>query len=206
MKKYNDLKNLHLAMEVEVEAYGQLLANEESRLKINPSAAAAKRGGSSRGKANLQQELRQLNDRFAIFIEENLKNMAAEKVQLTMELQTIEVKHQKQLATITGNYELRLAETQKLLDDALKLKAHLEVEVQKLKDRVKELTGQLNKATSEASALAAKLKVSRGRGSNKWEKFESVFAERLDSIFSFITNYNSFVRKRFPSTCSFVLM
>ena len=161
MKKYNDLKNLHLAMEVEVEAYGQLLANEESRLKINPSAAAAKRGGSSRGKANLQQELRQLNDRFAIFIEENLKNMAAEKVQLTMELQTIEVKHQKQLATITGNYELRLAETQKLLDDALKLKAHLEVEVQKLKDRVKELTGQLNKATSEASALAAKLKVSR---------------------------------------------
>lgn len=148
MRKYNDLTNLHLALEVEVEAYGQLLANEEARLRIGGKSKTA-------GKRNLQPELRQLNDRFAVFIEENLKNIAAEKIELTMELQTIEVKHQQHLASVTGNYEIRLAEMQKRLDDALKAKTHMEVELKKLKDQVKDLTAKWKKAQSDASSFEA---------------------------------------------------
>ena len=175
MRKYNDLTNLHLALEVEVEAYGQLLANEEARLRIGGKSKTA-------GKRNLQPELRQLNDRFAVFIEENLKNIAAEKIELTMELQTIEVKHQQHLASVTGNYEIRLAEMQKRLDDALKAKTHMEVELKKLKDQVKDLTAKWKKAQSDASSFEAKWKAVEKDLASMTAKFNALMKEKQAAL------------------------
>ena|SRR6218665_2866385 len=101
---------------------------------------------SSTGVSNVKQtreqekkDMQDLNERFASYIEK-VRFLEAQNKRLADELEKLKAKWGKETSQIKAIYQAELDEARKLLDDATRDKARLEIRVASLEEQVEELT------------------------------------------------------------------
>jgi len=107
---------------------------------------------SSTGVSNVKQtreqekkDMQDLNERFASYIEK-VRFLEAQNRKLADELEKLKSKWGKETSQIKAIYQAELDEARKLLDDATREKARLEIRVAALEEQVEELTHRLAEA------------------------------------------------------------
>jgi intermediate filament protein if len=116
---------------------------------IPPGAyAAVSQTGVANVKSSREREkkdMQDLNERFAGYIEK-VRFLEAQNRRLADELDKLKSKWGKETTQIKAMYQAELDEARKLLDDAVKDKARLEIRVASLEEQLEELTQKLNEA------------------------------------------------------------
>jgi intermediate filament protein if len=90
------------------------------------------------GRDKEKKDMQDLNERFASYIEK-VRFLEAQNRKLTEELEKLKSKWGKETTAIKAMYQAELDEARKLLDDAEKDKAALEIKVASLEEQIEEL-------------------------------------------------------------------
>ncbi|XP_057675575.1 lamin-B1 isoform X2 [Corythoichthys intestinalis] len=104
-----------------------------------------------------KQQLRNLNDRLAVYID-TVRNVESEKDKINLEMTQIEVAKTRQLCKKIDAYETELADARKSLDDSSMNRAWLQIELGKLKSEHKELLQSYDKREAEVVEANTRLK------------------------------------------------
>jgi len=92
-----------------------------------------------------KKDMQDLNERFASYIEK-VRFLEAQNRRLADELEKLKAKWGKETTQIKAMYQAELDEARRLLDDAEKEKARLEIRVASLEEQLEELRQKLNEA------------------------------------------------------------
>jgi len=98
-----------------------------------------------------KKDMQDLNERLATYIEK-VRFLEAQNKKLVAELDDLKNKWGKETSAIKAMYEIELQQCRKLLDDAEKEKAPLEVRMHTLEEQNHELTGRLEEMRKELAA------------------------------------------------------
>ncbi|XP_019718391.1 lamin-B1 [Hippocampus comes] len=104
-----------------------------------------------------KQQLRNLNDRLAVYIE-TVRNVESEKDILNLKISAKEEERSRELGGIKALYDTELANARRCLDDSSKEQAWLQIQLGKLKSEYEQLLHSNHKKDSDAGEAHARLK------------------------------------------------
>lgn len=108
---------------------------------VSSTGVAAVKNSREREKKDMQD----LNERFASYIEK-VRFLEAQNRKLADELEKLKSRWGKETTQIKAMYQAELDEARKLLDDAVKEKARLEIRVASLEEQLEEMSQKLEEA------------------------------------------------------------
>jgi intermediate filament protein if len=103
-----------------------------------------------------KKDMQDLNERFASYIEK-VRFLEAQNRKLADELDKLKSRWGKETAAVKAMYQAELDEARKLLDDAEKEKARLEIRVSSLEEEIQELRNKLEDERNAHAATREKL-------------------------------------------------
>ncbi|NXY40872.1 LAML3 protein, partial [Ceuthmochares aereus] len=104
-----------------------------------------------------KEELRELNDRLAAYIE-RVRALEAEKAALRQRLNEEQEGGERELGSLRGHYESELADARRALDDIAIERAALQVELGKLGEEHRQLRGRNSKKEADLNLAQARVK------------------------------------------------
>ncbi|XP_039979153.1 lamin-B1 [Xiphias gladius] len=104
-----------------------------------------------------KQQLRDLNDRLAIYIDK-VRSLESENDVLHLQISEKEEVRSREVTGLKALYETELADARRCLDDSSKDRAWLQIELGKIKSENEQLQQNYNKKDSEAAGAQARLK------------------------------------------------
>ncbi|XP_054613857.1 lamin-B1 [Dunckerocampus dactyliophorus] len=104
-----------------------------------------------------KQQLRNLNDRLAVYIEQ-VRKLESENDTLHLKISENEEVRSRDFSGLKVLYETELADARRCLDDSSKQRAWLQIELGRLKSEHEQLLQSYNKRHSEAAVAKARLK------------------------------------------------
>ncbi|NXT86137.1 LAML3 protein, partial [Zapornia atra] len=104
-----------------------------------------------------KEELRQLNDRLAVYIE-RMRALEAEKSALQQRLAEQEASSDRELSSLRLSYEAELADARRVLDDIAIDRATLQVELGKIGEEHQELHSRNSKKEADLNVAQARIK------------------------------------------------
>ena len=155
-----------------------------ANMGVSPAAYSAV---SSAGVSNVKQardrekkDMQDLNERFASYIEK-VRFLEAQNRRLADELDKLKSKWGKETTAIKAMYQAELDEARRLLDDAEKEKARLEIRCASLEEQIEETRNQLEDV--KASRAADKEKIERqNQQLSDYEAEINLLRRRLESL------------------------
>lgn len=127
---------------------------------VDPAAyAAVTATGVTNVKTSREQEkkdMKDLNERFASYIEK-VRFLEAQNRKLADELNKLKEKWGKETSAIKAMYQAELDEARKLLDDAEKEKARLEIRCASLEEQIEEIRSKLHDAVEDLGQAKEKI-------------------------------------------------
>lgn len=136
-------------MEVSRSSGGYSMSSVPSGSFANVSATGVSHIKNSRERE--KKDMQDLNERFASYIEK-VRFLEAQNRKLAAELDALKQKWGKETTAIKLMYQTELDEARKLLDDAEKEKARLEIRVHTLEDQIDELREKVDELTRMRNA------------------------------------------------------
>nr|CAB38180.1 cytoplasmic intermediate filament protein [Phascolion strombus] len=125
--------------------------------------AGAYKNMSSTGVASIKtsrdrekKDMQDLNERFANYIEK-VRFLEAQNRKLAQELDQLKQKWGKETAAVKAMYQAELDEARKLLDDAEKEKARLEIRTASLEEQIDEIRASLDDANAQNDEMRDRL-------------------------------------------------
>ncbi|XP_049908764.1 lamin-B1 isoform X1 [Epinephelus moara] len=103
-----------------------------------------------------KQQLRELNDRLAAYIDK-VRSLESENDVLHLQISEREEVRSREVSGLKALYETELADARRCLDESSKERAWLQIELGKLKSEHEQLLQNCNKRDSEAAGAQAKL-------------------------------------------------
>lgn len=100
-----------------------------------------------------KEELSNLNDRLAVYIDK-VRFLEAENTGLRLRITESETEVSRELTGLKAAYEAELADARRTLDSVAKERAHLQLELGKLREEHKELRARWVTAVSHGSVCA----------------------------------------------------
>ncbi|XP_070706692.1 lamin-B1 [Pempheris klunzingeri] len=104
-----------------------------------------------------KQQLRDLNDRLAVYIDK-VRSLESENDVLLLQINEKEDGRSREVSGLKALYETELADARRCLDDSSKERAWLQIELGKIKSEHEQLLQNYNKKDSEAAGAQARLK------------------------------------------------
>ncbi|XP_032363774.1 lamin-B1 [Etheostoma spectabile] len=104
-----------------------------------------------------KQQLRDLNDRLAVYIDK-VRSLEAENSVLHLQINEREDTRSREVSGLKALYETELADARKCLDESSKERAWLQIELGKTTSEHEQLLQNYNKKDSEAAGAQARLK------------------------------------------------
>ncbi|XP_028661053.2 lamin-B1 [Erpetoichthys calabaricus] len=104
-----------------------------------------------------KEELRNLNDRLAIYIDK-VRSLESENSVLQLQISEKEEVRSRELTGLKGLYETELADTRRSLDDTAKERAHLQIELSTIRTEHDKLQQDFVRKEAELSGAQAKIK------------------------------------------------
>lgn len=104
-----------------------------------------------------KQQLRDLNDRLAVYIDK-VRSLESENDVLHLQINEKEEVRSREVTGLKALYENELADARRCLDDSSKERAWLQIELGKIKSEHEQLVQNYNKKDSEAAGAQARLK------------------------------------------------
>lgn len=124
-----------------------------------------------------KEELRQLNDRLAIYIEK-VRSLESENKVLQVQITEREEVRSRELTNLKSLYETELADARRSLDDTARERARLQIELGKIKADHSELLQNCAKKESDLNGLQAKLRDLESLLNNKEASLATAVSER----------------------------
>jgi intermediate filament protein if len=131
-------------------------------------------------RAQEKKDMQDLNERFAGYIEK-VRFLEAQNRKLADELEKLKSKWGKETTQIKAMYQAELDEARKLLDDAEKDKARLEIKVASLEEQLEEMRIKLNDANRSLAENREKLERQNQQLSD-YEAEINLLRRRLESL------------------------
>ncbi|XP_042365338.1 LOW QUALITY PROTEIN: lamin-B1 [Plectropomus leopardus] len=103
-----------------------------------------------------KQQLRDLNDRLAVYIDK-VRSLESENDVLHLQISEKEELRSRELSGLKALYETELADARRCLDESSKERAWLQIELGKIKSEHEQLLQNYNKRDSEATGTQARL-------------------------------------------------
>lgn len=119
---------------------------------VSASGVSAVKNSRDREKKDMQD----LNERFASYIEK-VRFLEAQNRKLADELEKLKSRWGKETSQIKAMYQAELDEARKLLDDAVKEKARLEIRVASLEEQLEEMSRKLEDARRSLAEAREKI-------------------------------------------------
>jgi len=158
-------------------AYGQLgSAPAGAYANITTTGVANVKAGRDKEKKDMQD----LNERFASYIEK-VRFLEAQNRKLADELDKLKSKWGKETTAIKAMYQAELDEARRLLDDAEKEKARLEIRCTSLEEQIEELRAQLEDLKN-ARAQDRDTIASQNQQLSEYEAEISVLRRRIEQL------------------------
>lgn len=127
-----------------------------------------------------KKDMQDLNERFASYIEK-VRFLEAQNRKLADELDKLKSKWGKETTQIKAMYQAELDEARKLLDDAEKEKARLEIRVASLEEQLEEMRQKLNDANK--AVIESREKIERqNQQLSDYEAEINLLRRRLESL------------------------
>lgn len=104
-----------------------------------------------------KQQLRDLNDRLAVYIDK-VRSLESENDVLHLQISEKEEVRSREITGLKALYETELADARRCLDDSSKERAWLQIELGKIKSEHEQLLQSYNKKDSEAAGAQARLR------------------------------------------------
>lgn len=105
------------------------------------SAAALQLSPTHQLRLQQKEELRQLNDRLAVYIDK-VRSLETENSSLQLQVTEREEVRGREVATLKAVYETELADARQTLDDTARERARLQIELSKLRADYEQLLGR----------------------------------------------------------------
>jgi len=135
-------------------SYGAMVPAAAPGAYANMSALGTANIKTSR--AQEKKDMRDLNERFASYIE-RVRFLEAQNRKLADELDKLKSKWGKETTAIKAMYQAELDEARRLLDDAEKEKARLQIRVSTMEVEIEEIMTKLNDARDDVRNMKEKL-------------------------------------------------
>ncbi|NWS47015.1 LMNB1 protein, partial [Probosciger aterrimus] len=120
------------------------------------SAAALQLSPTHLSRLQQKEELRQLNDRLAVYIDK-VRSLETENSSLQLQVTEREEVRGREVASLKAVYETELADARQTLDDTARERARLQIELSKLRADYEQLLGSY--AKKEADLNGAQIKI-----------------------------------------------
>jgi len=159
-------------------SYGAMMPSPAPGAYANISAL-----GTANIKTNRAQEkkdMRDLNERFASYIE-RVRFLEAQNRKLADELDKLKAKWGKETTAIKAMYQAELDEARRLLDDAEKEKARLQIRVSTLENEIEEFRQRLDDAKADLGAAREKID-SQNETLSTYESEINLLRRRVESL------------------------
>ncbi|XP_034047402.1 lamin-B1 [Thalassophryne amazonica] len=113
-----------------------------------------------------KQQLRDLNDRLAVYIDK-VRSLESENQVLQLQIEQREEVRSRELSGLRALYETELADARRSLDDSSKERAWLQIELGKIRTEHDQLLHSYNKRDSDAAGAQTRLKDLEAQLNNK---------------------------------------
>ncbi|XP_041082922.1 lamin-L(III)-like isoform X2 [Polyodon spathula] len=160
-------------------------STRRSTVGVSPAGSSASPTRLSR--LQEKEELRQLNDRLANYIE-RVRLLETDKASLQLLLEDREQSSSRELGTIRLLYETELADARKLLDNTANERARLQLQFSKVTEDHRQLQIRYNKKETDLAAAVGRLRNLEALLNSKEAELANLLAEnrRLESeLFDF---------------------
>uniref|UniRef100_W5MPP5 Lamin B1 n=1 Tax=Lepisosteus oculatus TaxID=7918 RepID=W5MPP5_LEPOC len=127
------------------------------RISTRSSAASTPLSPTRITRLREKEELRNLNDRLAIYIEK-VRSLESENSVLQLQISEKEEVRSREITGLKSLYETELADTRKSLDDTARERARLQIELGKIKTEHEQLLQNYAKKEADLIGTQAKLK------------------------------------------------
>ncbi|MBN3318387.1 LMNB1 protein, partial [Atractosteus spatula] len=127
------------------------------RISTRSSAASTPLSPTRITRLREKEELRNLNDRLAIYIEK-VRSLESENSVLQLQISEKEEVRSREITGLKSLYETELADTRKSLDDTARERARLQIELGKIKTEHEQLLQNYAKKEADLIGAQAKLK------------------------------------------------
>ncbi|XP_061590539.1 lamin-B1 [Cololabis saira] len=124
-----------------------------------------------------KQQLRELNDRLAVYID-TVRSLESENDVLQLQISEKEEVRTRELSGLRALYETELADARRSLDDSAKERAWLQIELGRLRAEHDELLGSYNKKDSEATGAQARLQAVEAQLNSKDAMLTTAVSEK----------------------------
>jgi len=159
-------------------AYGMLGAGPQSGAYQTMTTTGVTQVKTSRDKE--KKDMQDLNERFASYIEK-VRFLEAQNRKLADELDKLKSKWGKETTAIKAMYQAELDEARRLLDDAEKEKARLEIRSTSLEEQVEEIRAQLEDL-KHARSQDRETIASQNQQLSEYEAEISVLRRRIEQL------------------------